>query len=229
MFQLIRRALPAYTALLPPTLRWNSKMLIRLVLLLIAANLPCSAFAQERENLKIEAPSAWGGWKKTKEQKGDGVDFTAWVPHDQKGIAWHESIAVAVMEPSPSGDAVANAIRLIFGSKARTCPISNVVPPKPRSEGIFNVAYAQFYCARMQGSDVGELTFVKAISSPRRTYVISMARRIKPFEIRAAGVFVYSPDEEKDPLDWLTMAAKYLSDSVNVCIGSAEKVDVCSP
>jgi hypothetical protein len=201
----------------------------RVVLLLIAVISPCSAFAQEQENIKMEPPSAWGGWKKAKEQKGSGVDFTAWVPLDQKGAAWKESITVVVLEPSPSGDAVTNAIRLTLASTAKSCPNSNVVPPKPRNEGIFSVAYAQFYCARLQGSEVGELTFVKSISSTRRTYVISMARRVKPFEIRAPGVFIFSPEEEKDPVDWLSAAGKYLSGSVTVCSGLPEKAAVCSP
>ncbi len=202
-------------------------MRVRLVLLLVAALPLCNAFGQEREGLRIHAPPAWAGWKKAAEEKKDGLEFTAWVPLDQQGSAWKESITLAILEPSPPEDAVTNAIRLTLGVTAKACPNSNVVPPKPRSEGIFTVAYAQFYCSRFQDKNVGELTFVKAISSAQRTYVISMIKRVRPFDIRAPGAFVFSAEEE-DPVSWLSAAANYLG-TVKVCVSRQEKEDVCSP
>lgn len=202
-------------------------MRVRLVLLLVAVLPLCNAFGQEREDLRIQAPPTWVGWKKAAEQKKDGLEFTAWVPLDQEGSAWKESVTLAILEPSPPVDPVTNAIRLTLGATAKACHNSNVVPPKSRSEGIFTLAYAQFYCARFQGRNVGELTFVKAISSARRTYVISIMKRVKPFEIRAPGAFEFSPEDE-DPLSWLSAAGNYLG-TVKVCVSRQDKEDVCSP
>jgi hypothetical protein len=205
-------------------------MFARALFLVVALSLICSrSHAQEHENLRIEPPASWGAWKKATEQKKDGVHFTAWVPAAQEGPAWRESIAVSIVDPRPSGDATTDLIRLALGQQAATCAAnSNVVPPKPRMEGAFTVAYAQFYCTQFRGAATGQVTLVKAIASARRAYVVLVMRRVKPFDIPSPGAINFAQDEAIDVSDWVIASSKYLS-SVKLCVSTTGKEDVCSP
>ena len=195
-----------------------------------AAIIPLAAAqAQEREQLRIEAPTFWGAWKNAREEQGNGVHFTAWVPANQQGTAWKESIAVAVLDPRPSGDAAVNAIRLILGSSVSACPNSNIVPPKPQSEGPFTVAYTQFYCPQSRTHGLGEVIFIKSISSERKVHLVSMMMRVKPFEIPSPGAIYFATDEAVAIFDWMKATSTYLSGTVKLCVGDQGKQEVCSP
>ncbi|MDX1915608.1 MAG: hypothetical protein SFU55_08475 [Methylophilus sp.] len=205
-------------------------MKLSIILAFIFSLFPSYLFAEERFELQIKPPPAWSGWKQTGSFPSERLKLDTLVPANAFPGSLKDLITVTHTWGDSQADAPFRLTNAWAQHLATSCPNLSVVPPKLKDEGVFSVAYAQFFCPKRSDSNEGSMDFAKVISTNNSAVLVVIAQRTSSYTNPVPGPIQYEDNAETIAfVEWLKSASDYLS-SVHVCLkdesGTNKK---CSP